>query len=379
MSVITIKLEMAELSLKANRIEEAEKTIMDVILDPTTDSDSLYSAFIALGSIKMIRLLKNTAIFSEVEYCYKKAYAIKPNELTVDAYLLILSYFLKTSTEAIETSKKNIKVLQIKAGIDILVTIGSAYVLNQRNNSLLTNVVGLIGLDYGVNGVIGDINTIDGYNQIIDYLNRCILEVIENYNKALPVSELQIKIFEDEIGKNNLRKLLGSDRKDNKELLFELFDEAKSLDVNFRMIDKELIKPFIESPKFKFSSSTVMTHLVFEQSILLKYFNLESEKIFFTFKVDNKEEHSIIFDDYCVQIITTIKKHEIFNYLKIDYSDFFNSRLVLPSEKDEQVINFIFPNSQLEYGLISFQQPFKSSTKNKQIEMVKKFAELFQS
>ena len=81
MSVITIKLEMAELSLKANRIEEAEKTIMDVILDPTTDSDSLYSAFIALGSIKMIRLLKNTAIFSEVEYCYKKAYAIKPNEL----------------------------------------------------------------------------------------------------------------------------------------------------------------------------------------------------------------------------------------------------------------------------------------------------------
>ena len=63
MSVITIKLEMAELSLKANRIEEAEKTIMDVILDPTTDSDSLYSAFIALGSIKMIRLLKNTAIF----------------------------------------------------------------------------------------------------------------------------------------------------------------------------------------------------------------------------------------------------------------------------------------------------------------------------
>jgi hypothetical protein len=378
MSVIAIKLEMAELSLKANRIEEAEKTIMDVILDPTTDSDSQYSAFIALGSIKMIRLLKNTAIFSEVEYCYKKAYAIKPNELTVDAYLLTLSYFLKTSTEAIETSKKNIKVLQIKAGIDLAVTIGSAYILNHRGNSLLTNVVGLIGLDYGVNGVIGDINTIDGYNQIIGYLNKCILEVIENYNTSLPVNELQVINFEDEIGKNNLRKLLSADRKDNKELLFEMFDEAKSLDINFRMIDKELIKPFAESPKIKFSSSAVMTHLVYEQSILLKYFNLESEKIYFTFKVNNKEEHSIIFDDNCIQIITTIKKHEVFNYIKIDYSDFFNSRLVLPSEKDVQIINFIFPNTQLEYGLISFDFPFKSSTRIKQIEMVKKIAGLFQ-
>lgn len=378
MSVIAIKLEMAELSLKANRIEEAEKTIMDVILDPTTDSDSQYSAFIALGSIKMIRLLKNTAIFSEVEYCYKKAYAIKPNELTVDAYLLTLSYFLKTSTEAIETSKKNIKVLQIKAGIDLAVTIGSAYILNHRGNSLLTNVVGLIGLDYGVNGVIGDINTIDGYNQIIGYLNKCILEVIENYNTSLPVNELQVKNFEDEIGKNNLRKLLSADRKDNKELLFEMFDEAKSLDINFRMIDKELIKPFAESPKIKFSSSAVMTHLVYEQSILLKYFNLESEKIYFTFKVNNKEEHSIIFDDNCIQIITTIKKHEVFNYIKIDYSDFFNSRLVLPSEKDVQIINFIFPNTQLEYGLISFDFPFKNSTRIKQIEMVKKIAGLFQ-
>ncbi len=121
MSVITIKLEMAELSLKANRIEEAEKTIMDVILDPSTDSDSQYSAFLALGSIKMIKLLKNTAIFSEVEYCIKKAYAIKSNELTVDAYIVMLSYFLKTATTAIDTSKENIKKLQRKQQTGLIV------------------------------------------------------------------------------------------------------------------------------------------------------------------------------------------------------------------------------------------------------------------
>ena len=58
MSVIAIKLEMAGLSLKANRIEEAEKTIMDVLLDAQTDTDSQHSAWLALGSIKMIRFLK---------------------------------------------------------------------------------------------------------------------------------------------------------------------------------------------------------------------------------------------------------------------------------------------------------------------------------
>jgi len=44
-----------------------------------------------------------------------------------------------------------------------------------------------------------------------------------------------------------------------------------------------------------------------------------------------------------------------------------------------QIINFIFPNTQIEYGLISFDFPFKSSTRVKQIEVVKKIANLFQS
>ena len=82
MSVTVIKLELAELALKAKRLDESEQILLDIILDRNTDEESLYSAWIAMGSIKMIKVLKNTAIFSEVEYCYKKAYSIKPNELT---------------------------------------------------------------------------------------------------------------------------------------------------------------------------------------------------------------------------------------------------------------------------------------------------------
>jgi hypothetical protein len=240
MSVITIKLEMAELSLKANRIEEAEKTIMDVILDPSTDSDSLYSAFIALGSVKMIRVLKNTAIFSEVEYCYKKAYAIKPNELTTEAYIVQLSYFFKTATLAIETSKENIKKLQVKAGIDLLVTIGSAYILNQRGNSVLTNVVGIIGLDYGINGIIGDINSIDGFNNLINYLNNTINEVVNSYNQSGFLNDSQIQYLKEVLYEIGIGvKSLSSADKNKVELFLEILEDAslQKLEMDIKVSD----------------------------------------------------------------------------------------------------------------------------------------------
>jgi len=240
MSVIAIKLEMAELSLKANRIEEAEKTIMDVILDPSTDSDSQYSAFIALGSIKMIRVLKNTAIFSEVEYCYKKAYAIKPNELTTEAYIIQLSYFFKTATSAIETSKENIKKLQVKAGIDLLVTIGSAYILNQRGNSVLTNVVGIIGLDYGINGIIGDINSIDGFNNLINYLNNTINEVVNSYNQSGFLNDSQIQYFKEVLYETGIGvNSLSAADKNKVELFLEILEDTSSqkLEMDIKVSD----------------------------------------------------------------------------------------------------------------------------------------------
>jgi hypothetical protein len=121
----------------------------------------------------------------------------------------MLSYFLKTATTAIDTSKENIKKLQRKAGIDFLVTIGSAYVLNQRGNSVLTNVIGIIGLDYGINGIIGDIKTIDGYENLIKYLNNAINEVVGAYNQSGFFNEGQIQYFkgllyETGIGTNSL-------------------------------------------------------------------------------------------------------------------------------------------------------------------------------
>jgi len=240
MSVITIKLEMAELSLKANRIDEAEKTIMDVILDPNTDSDSLHSAWLALGSIKNIKLLKNEVIFSEVEYCIKKAYAIKSNELTIDAYILMLSYFLKTATSAIEISKENIKKLQKKAAVDLLVSIGSAYVLNQRGNSVLTNVVGIIGLDYGINGIIGDINSIDGYNNLIKYLNNTINEVVGSYNKLGFFNEGQIQYFKEVLYETGIGvNSLSSTDKSKVELFLEILEDASNekLEIDIKVSD----------------------------------------------------------------------------------------------------------------------------------------------
>ena len=190
MSVTVIKLELAELALKAKRLDESEQILLDIILDRNTDEESLYSAWIAMGSIKMIKVLKNTAIFSEVEYCYKKAYSIKPNELTLDAYLFVLSYFFKTATETIDLSKINIKGLQVKAGIDLLVSIGSAYILNQRGNSLLTNVVGLVGLDYGVKGIIGDIKEVRSSYVASQFLASSVLlkQQILRSHLFIPVS-----------------------------------------------------------------------------------------------------------------------------------------------------------------------------------------------
>lgn len=376
---------MAELSLKANRIEEAEKTIMDVILDPTTDSDSQYSAFIALGSIKMIRVLKNTAIFSEVEYCYKKAYAIKPNELTIDAYLITLSYFLKTATEVVEISKKNIKNLEIKAGIDILVTIGSAYVLNQRGNSLLTNVVGLIGLDYGVNGVIGDINSIEGFKNLITYLNSNINEVVEKYNNpSLPLNEKQIEYFEDELIKNKIKEISSEkinqlDINSKVELLFKYFDESIVADINLRLHNKSKV---VSSLDGKESMTMMLNGLKNHRHALRKYFDESCEYIYWGVRSIGMDEYNIIFTEKDIQILVVEKtfsfKTEPKEIIKIEYNDFYTNKIVVPSEKDEQEIKIQLTNN-TEFGIISFKSPFKSSTKNKQIEMIKKIAGLFQS
>jgi hypothetical protein len=319
MSVITIKLEMAELSLKANRIEEAEKTIMDVILDPTTDIDSQYSAFLALGSIKMIRVLKNTAIFSEVEYCYKKAYAIKPNELTTEAYIVQLSYFFKTATLAIETSKENIKKLQVKAGIDLLVTIGSAYILNQRGNSVLTNVVGIIGLDYGINGIIGDINSIDGFNNLINYLNNTINEVINSYNQSGFLNDSQIQylkevLYETGIGINSL----SSADKSTVELFLELLEDAsrQKLEMDIKVSDT-----FAGIPSNDFSN---------RRKLLVNQIGDDELKYCYHFEfILNSTDLRVLFTNKYVYVIFTsgIWSPKLDNLVKLEYTDFNSENL----------------------------------------------------
>lgn len=385
MSVITIKLEMAELSLKANRFEEAEKTVMDVILDPTTDSDSQYSAFIALGSIKMIRLLNKTAIFSEVEYCYKKAFAIKPNELTADLYLHTLSHFLRLAIEAISLSQKKIKELQIKFGIDILVTFASAYTLNQRGNTLLTNVVGLIGLDYGVNGIIGDLNTIDDFENLIKYLKSNITEVVEKYNNpTLQLSDNQIEYFEEELIKNKIKEISSDkinqlDINSKVELLFKYFDESIEADINLRLHNKLKV---VASLNGKESMTMMLNGLKNRRNALRKYFDENCSKIYWGMRSIGRDEYNFIFTEKNIQILVVELsfsfKTEPKEIINIEYNDFFTNKILTSSEKDEQEIKIQLPNNS-DFGIISFKLPFKSSTKNKQIEMIKKMTLLFNS
>ena len=360
MSVIIIKLEMAELSLKANRIDEAEKIIMDIILDSTTDSESLYSAWLALGSIKMIKLLKNQVIFSEVEYCYKKAYAIKPNELTIDAYIVVLSYFFKTATKAIETSKENIKKLQVKAGIDLLVTIGSAYVLNQRGNSVLTNVVGIIGLDYGVNGIIGDINSIDGYNKLINYLNNTINEVVVSYNQSGFFNDGQIEyvkevLYETGIGVNSV----SSSDKNKVELFLDILEEVSSqkveIDIKFSDTFAGISK---KSNDLNLFSKQLVNQIGDDE---LKYcYHLE-----FIFK---SMDLRVLFTTKYVYLIFVsgvfIRKLE--NLVKLEYTDFNSENLKIQSNISQQTGKEIGKkiiyeaNSDLSYTLLSIGNLSKS-------------------
>lgn len=379
MSVIQIKLELAELSLKANRLEEAEKTIMDVILDSSTDSESLYSAFIALGSIKMIKYLKGKVIFSEVEYCYKKAYSIKQEEFTADAYLLCLSNFFKLATEAIELSNRKLKELQVKAAIDIIVTVSSAYVLNQRNNSLLTNVVGIIGLDYGVSGIVDDINTYDGFKNLINHLNNCILEVINNYNKSIALTENQNLFFEDEINKNNLRKFLSSDKKGKQELLFEIFDEAIEKDINFNLKEKSKVLSALNDGNVGFSN--ILLHLKNKKNVLKEYFREDSEKIYFGFTNVNNFDYNIIFFDNQINILKC--KDGILNLNKepeqkfeITYEDFFSNKVEQKEFLNTKEMIFILPDGQ-RIKLFEFKAAFKQSTRDKQDDILKKIIELF--
>ena len=386
MSVITIKLEMAELALKAKRLDESEQILLDIILDRNTDEESLYSAWIAMGSIKMIKVLKNTAIFSEVEYCYKKAYSIKSNELTLEAYLFVLSYFFKTATETIDLSKANIKGLQVKAGIDLLVSMGSAYILNQRGNSLLTNVVGLVGLDYGVKGIIGDINSIDGYEKLISYLNLTISEIIDDYNKNLPLNDNQIRFFEDEITNNNLRKFLSADKKEKIEVLNEFIEEAIALDINFRIMQKEKIIEIFENKKSSAKSHSASIDLYFtnNKESFLSFIDTRSKILFVSYFSNKDEAYFIIFSDNKVQFVVTDNKgglstkKTIVSDFVLAYEDFFNCIVKIPSEKDEQNLFITLPNG-IELDLFEFAIPFKASTKTKQIEMINKIASLFQS
>lgn len=360
MSVIIIKLEMAELSLKANRIEEAEKIIMDIILDSTTDSESLYSAWLALGSIKMIKLLKNQVIFSEVEYCYKKAYAIKPNELTIDAYIVVLSYFFKTATKAIETSKENIKKLQVKAGIDLLVTIGSAYVLNQRGNSVLTNVVGIIGLDYGVNGIIGDINSIDGYNKLINYLNNTINEVVGSYNQLGFFNDGQIEyvkeiLYETGIGVNSLSSV----DKNKVDLFLDLLEEVSNEKVE---VDIKVSDTFAglskKSSDFSFYSKLLVNQIGDDEQRYCYHF----EFIFKSMDLRVLYTTKYVYLIFVSGIFT--KKFE--NLVKLEYTDFNSENLKIESNISQQTgkevgKKIIYEvNSDLSYTLLSIGNVSKS-------------------
>lgn len=386
MSVTVIKLELAELALKAKRLDESEQILLDIILDRNTDEESLYSAWIAMGSIKMIKVLKNTAIFSEVEYCYKKAYSIKSNELTLEAYLFVLSYFFKTATETIELSKVNIKGLQVKAGIDLLVSMGSAYILNQRGNSLLTNVVGLVGLDYGVKGIIGDINSIDGYNNLISYLNLTISEVIDNYDKSLPLNDNQIKFFEDEITSNNLRKFLSADKKDKIEVLNEFMEEAVALDINLKIMLKNDIIEVVENGKLstKNSDTKIALYVHSNKESFSPFIDLNSKTLFITYYSNKDDAYFMIFSDNKVQFIHTDNKSSLSNKkiiisdFALNYDEFFNCIIQIPLEKDEQNIKLTLPNDEaISIDVFEFTIPFKSSTRTKQIEMVKKITSLF--
>jgi hypothetical protein len=386
MSVTVIKLELAELALKAKRLDESEQILLDIILDRNTDEESLYSAWIAMGSIKMIKVLKSTAIFSEVEYCYKKAYSIKSNELTLEAYLFVLSYFFKTATETIDLSKANIKGLQVKAGIDLLVSMGSAYILNQRGNSLLTNVVGLVGLDYGVKGIIGDINSIDGYNKLISYLNLTISEVIDDYNKNLPLNDNQIRFFEDEITNNNLRKFLSADKKDKIEVLNEFIEEAVALDINFKIMLKNDIIEVVEKGKLstKNSDTNIALNVHSNKESFSPFIDTNSKTLFITYSSNKEDAYFMIFSDNKIQFIHTDNKISLSNKKTIisdfsyNYDEFFNFAIEIPLEKDEQNIKMTLPN-EIEANVFQFTIPFKASTKTKQIEMVKKITSLFQS
>lgn len=386
MSVTVIKLELAELALKAKRLDESEQILLDIILDRNTDEESLYSAWIAMGSIKMIKVLKNTAIFSEVEYCYKKAYSIKSNELTLEAYLFVLSYFFKTATETIELSKVNIKGLQVKAGIDLLVSIGSAYILKQRGNSLLTNVVGLVGLDYGVKGIIGDINSIDGYEKLISYLNLTISEIIDDYNKNLPLNDNQLRFFEDEITNNNLRKFLSADKKDKIEVLNEFMEEAVALDINFKIMLKNDIIEVVENGKLstKNSDTKIALFVHSNKESFSPFIDTKSRTLFITYSSNKEDAYFMIFSDNKVQFIHTDNKTTLSNKKVVisdftySYDEFFNCKIDIPLEKDEQNIKVILPN-EIEINIFEFTIPFKASTKTKQIEMVKKIISLFQS
>jgi hypothetical protein len=386
MSVTIIKLELAELALKAKRLDESEQILLDIILDRNTDEESLYSAWIAMGSIKMIKVLKNSAIFSEVEYCYKKAYSIKSNELTLEAYLFILSYFFKTATETIELSKVNIKGLQVKAGIDLLVSIGSAYILKQRGNSLLTNVVGLVGLDYGVKGIIGDINSIDGYEKLINYLNLTISEIIDDYNKNLPLNDNQLRFFEDEITNNNLRKFLSADKKDKIEVLNEFMEEAVALDINFKVMLKNSIIEVFENGRAstKNSDTRISLFLNSNKESFSPFIDTKSKTLFITYSSNKEDAYFMIFSDNKVQFIhtdnktTLSSKKIIISDFFYSYDEFFKCKIDIPLEKDEQNIKVTLPN-EIEINIFEFTIPFKASTKTKQIEMVKKMISLFQS
>ena len=92
------------------------------------------------------------------------------------------------------------------------------------------------------------------------------------------------------------------------------------------------------------------------------------------------DEYNIIFTENNIQILVVEKtfsfKTEPKEIIKIEYNDFFANKIVVTPEKDEQEIKIQLPNNS-DIGIISFKSPFKSSTKNKQIEMIKKMTVLF--
>jgi len=403
MSIIKTKLEFAQLSIQANRIDEAEKAIMDIIFDSTTDDDSLHTAWLNLGSIKVIKYLKNNSILNEVSYCYKKAYQIKSNNETLNPYLQSLVYILDSAKAIIDKSNENIIVLQKEAFRDSLIAAFSFVSLTDKNNSFFGNTISLIGLSYGINGVMENVNSIEGFKNLVNYLQNCINEVYENYTLGFELNKDQISYFESILKKNELQNLLPIQVQRNiinnesilnqntkRDLLFEIFNEAISLNCNVIVKNKLLLNALINkvstnSKNGLFSTSTTITHLESNLPILSKYVDTESSHFYFECYLKNKIKWNIFYTLSNIKIVT----HEtyIFNRPKnilneyiFTYDELFdlNSEIFVPEEKAlSQNPYIIITKDNVEFQIFNFNQGFKSSTIQNQYNLLKKAALLF--